>query len=64
MNNPLDVSPNKGNQGTTQGKEKNHSFDLGGNRTHNLGIGSTVTLPTELRSQTVKVGDDLGSESR
>ena len=34
MNNPLGVSPRKGNQGTTRGKEK--SFDLGGNRTHDL----------------------------
>ena len=30
MKDPLGVSPSKGNQGTTQGKEKN-SFDLGGN---------------------------------
>ena len=36
MNNPLGVSPSKGNQGTTRGKEK--SFDLGGNRTHDLRI--------------------------
>ena len=34
MNNPLGVSPSKGKQGTTRGKEK--SFDLGGNRTHDL----------------------------
>ena len=34
MNNPLGVSPSKGNQETTRGKEK--SFDLGGNRTHDL----------------------------
>ena len=46
MNNPLGVSPSKGKQGTTRGKE---SFDLGGNRTHDLRIRSTVTLPTELR---------------
>ena len=32
MNNALGVSPSKGKQGTTRGKEK--SFDLGGNRTH------------------------------
>ena len=32
MKYPLGVSPSKGNQGTTRGKEKN-SFDLGGNRT-------------------------------
>ena len=62
MNNPLGVSPSKGNQGTTRGEEK--SFDLGGNRTHDLRIRSTVTLPTELRGRTEKVGDDLGGESR
>ena len=99
MNNPLDVIPSKGNQGTTQGKEKiltfsvrprssvgrvtvdliqrswvrfplgsngirephevkKKSFDLGGKRTHDLRIRSTVTLPTELRGRTEKVGDD------
>ena len=63
MKDPLGVSPSKGNQGTTRGKEKK-SFDLGGNRTHDLRIRSTVTLPTELRGQTKKVGDDLGGESR
>ena len=36
MNNPLGVSPSKGKQGTTRGKEK--IFDLGGNRTHDLRI--------------------------
>ena len=64
MNNPLGVSPSKRNQGTTRGKEKKKSFDLGGNRTHDLRIRSTVTLPTELRGRTEKVGDDLGGESR
>ena len=54
MNNPLGVSPSKGNQVTTRGKEK--TFDLR--------IRSTVTLPTELRGRTEKVGDDLGGESR
>ena len=63
MKDPLGVSPSKRNQGTTRGKEKN-SFDLGGNRTHDLRIRSTVTLPTELRGRTAKVGDDLGGESR
>ena len=62
MKDPLGVSPNKGNQGTTRGKE--NSFDLGGNRTHDLRIRSTVTLPTELRGRTEKIGDDLGGESR
>ena len=53
MNNPLGVSPSKGNQGTTRGKEK--TFDLGVNRTHDLRIRSTVTLPTELRGWTERV---------
>ena len=57
MKDPLGVSPSKGNQGTTRGKEK-ILFDLGGNRTHDLPIRSTVTLPTELRGRTEKVGDD------
>ena len=57
MNNPLGVSPSKSNQGATRGKKK--SFDLGGNRTHDLRIRSTVTLPTELRGWTEKVGNDL-----
>ena len=59
MNNPLGVSPSKGNQGTTRGKEK--SFD---SPNDDLRIRSTVTLPTELRGRTEKVGDDLGGESR
>ena len=37
---------------------KKKSFDLGGNRTHDLRIRSTVSLPTELRGRTEKVGDD------
>ena len=43
---------------------KKKSFDLGGNRAHDLRIRSTVTLPTELRGRTEKDGDDLGGESR
>ena len=60
---PLGVSPSKGNQGNTRGKEKILS-DLGGDRTHDLRIRSTVTPPTELRGRTEKVGDDLGGEPR
>ena len=56
MNNPVGVSPSKGNQGTTQ------SFDLGVNQNHGLRIRSTITLPTELRGRTEKVGDHLGGE--
>ena len=63
MNNPLGVSPSiKGIREPHEVKKK--SFDLGGKRTHDLRIRSTVTLPTELRSRTEKVGDDLGGESR
>ena len=40
------------------------SFDLGGNRTHDHRIRSTVTLPTELGGRTENVGCDLGGESR
>ena len=43
---------------------KKKSFHLGGNRTHDLRIRSTVTLPTELRGRSEKVGDDLGGESQ
>ena len=42
MKDPLGVSPSKGNQGTTGGKEKIF-FDLGGNRTHDLRIRSAAT---------------------
>ena len=62
MKDPLGVSPSKGNQGTTRGKKK--FLLIGGNRTHDLWIRSTVTLLIELRGRTEKVGDDLGGESR
>ena len=58
MNNPLGVSPNKEEQRTTGGKEKK-TFDIGGNRTHDLRIRSSVTLPTELQGRTEKVRDDF-----
>ena len=57
MSNPLGVSPSKGKQGTTRGKEK--IFVFGGNRTHDLRIKFTVTLPTELEGRREKVGDDF-----
>ena len=63
MEDPLGVSPSKVNQRTTRGKEKN-PFDLRGNRTYDLWIRSTVTLQTELRGRTEKVGDDYGGESQ
>ena len=62
MNNPLGVTLVKGIREPHEVKKK--SFDLGGNRTHDLRIRSTITLPTELRARTEKVGDDLGGESR
>ena len=37
---------------------KKKFYDLGGNRTHDLRIRSTVALPTKLRGRTEKVGDD------
>ena len=57
MNNPLGVSPSKGNREPHEAKKK--SFDLGGNRTNDLRIRSTVTLPTELQGRTEKAGDDF-----
>ena len=57
MHTPLGISPSKGKRGTTRGEEK--IFDIGGNRTHDLRIISTVTLPTELQGRTEKVEDDF-----
>ena len=62
MNNPLALALVKGIREPHEVKKK--SFDLSGNRTHDLRIRSTVTLPTELRGRTEKVGDDLDGESR
>ena len=62
MNKPLGVSLVKGIREPHEVKKK--SFDLGGNRTHDLRIRSTVNLPTELRGRTKKFGHDLGGESR
>ena len=47
----------KGNREPHEAKK--NSFDLGGNRTHDLQIRSTtITLPTELQGRTEKVRDD------
>ena len=59
-NNPLGVALVKGIWEPHEVKKK--SFDLGGNRTHDLRIRSTVTLPNYLRGLTEKVGDDLGGK--
>ena len=56
MENPLGVSPSKGNQGTTRGKEIILSISVGIEPA--TSVRSTVTLPTELRGRTEKVGDD------
>ena len=64
MKDPLGVSPSKGNRGTTRGKEKILLTSVEIEPGHDLRIRSTVTLPTELRGRTEKVGDDLGGESR
>ena len=46
-------------------KAKKTSFDLSGNRTHDLRIRSPVTLPTELQGRTRrKSGTILDGESR
>ena len=58
MSNPLGVSPSKRETGNHTRQRKKSSFDLGGNRTHDLWIRSTVTLPTELQGRTEKVGDE------
>ena len=44
---------------TLRGKEK--SFALGGNRTTDLQMRSTVTLPTELRGRTARESSSYGS---
>ena len=53
MNNPLALALVKGIRELHEAKKK--YFDLGGNRTHDLRIRSTVTLPTELRGRTLFV---------
>ena len=61
MNNPLGVSPDK----PQEVKKKSFETSVGIEpTTHDFRIRSTVTLPTELRGRTEKVGDDLGGESR
>ena len=52
MENPLGVSPSKRYQGTTRGKE-NNSYDLGGNRTHDLRI-RRVSMGLTDRRKTAK----------
>ena len=47
----------KGNREPHEAKKK--SFDLGGNRTHDLRIRSTATLPTKLQGRTEKARDDF-----
>ena len=62
MKDPLGVSPSKGNQETTRGKEKIILTSVGMEPTTS-GLDLPVTLPTELRGRTEKVGDDLGGDS-
>ena len=62
MNTPRALAIVKGIREPNVVKKK--SFDLGGNRTHDIRIRSTVTVPTELRSRTEKVGEDLSFDSR
>ena len=62
MKDPLGVSPSKGNQGATRGKEKILLTSVGIEPTTS-GL-DQITPPTELRGRTEKVGADLGGESR
>ena len=63
MKDPLGVSPSKGNQGTTRGKEKFLLTSVGIEPTTS-GLDLPLLCRTELRGRTEKVGDDLGGESR
>ena len=58
MNNPLGVSPSKGNQETTRGKEK--SFDLGGNRTHDLQNRVWTIIQQVIKKQSLNAYHSLG----
>ena len=57
MKDPLGVSPSKGNQGTTRGKEKFLLTSVGIEPTTS-GLDLPLPLPTKLRCRTEKVGDD------
>ena len=64
MKDPLGVSPSRGNQGTTRGKEKILLTSMGIEpTTSGLNLALLWRLH-ELRGRTEKVGDDLGGESR
>ena len=54
MKDPLGVSPSKGNQGTTRGKETILLTSMGIEPTTSGLDPATVTLPTELRGRTEK----------
>ena len=56
MKDPLGVSPSKGSQGTTRGKEKILLTSVGIEPTTS-GL-DVPSLPTELGDRTEKVGDD------
>ena len=63
MNNPLGVSPSKGNQGTTRGKEKIFLTSVGIEpTTSGLDLLLLCRLSYEVGQR--KSGDDLGGESR
>ena len=63
MNNPLGVSPSKGNQGTARGKEKIILTSVGIEpTTSGLDLPLLCRLSYEVGQR--KIGDDLGGESR
>ena len=55
MNNPLGVSPSKGNQEPHEAKKK--SFDLGGNRTHDFKTWSFLGLVVTIMSSKTNIKD-------
>ena len=60
MKDPLGVSPSKGNQGTTRGKEKFLLTSVGIEPTTS-GLDLPLPMPTELRGRTEKVVPDFNS---
>ena len=60
MKDPLGVSPSKGNQGTTRGKEKILLASVGIEpTTSGLDLPLLCRLSYDVRARTEKVGDDL-----
>ena len=63
MKDPLGVSPRKGNQGTTRGKEKIILTSVGIEPTTS-GLDLPLLCRLSYKVEQKKVGDNLGGESR